>query len=362
MRSRGGGRRRANIVGPHHIRPLPGTTSARWRCPPPPPTASGGSHQRAPAPRHPNRSTGAARGHRHHEAIAGVRSPFRTPDPPLEPEDEALHLRRARRHLHHRPAADDRPAAGGDGRRPRHRRPRRDRALRGHEEAVPGGDPGARRPRGHALRLAPLARRAADELGDDLPAHPPPARAAQPEARGPARAAADARAARPRGRADQARDQPGRGGRHAAAAGRGRDRRPQEGGDRRARGEPPRPRRDRPGGHELRPGRGDLRHPRQRRRHPGVQPDRRRPGRRDPGGQGQPAELRRARRRRARRGWRGARRGRRGPGSRRRGAAPSPPRPPSPSPPPSPEPEPPPSPTPEPAPDPAPATDGEDAA
>ena len=44
----------------------------------------------------------------------------------------------------------------------------------------------------HALRLAPLARRPADQLGHHLPADPPPPRAAQPEARGPAGAAADA--------------------------------------------------------------------------------------------------------------------------------------------------------------------------
>ena len=45
-------------------------------------------------------------GRRHHEAAARQRRPLRTPDPPLEPEDEAIHLHRAQRHLHHRPAAD----------------------------------------------------------------------------------------------------------------------------------------------------------------------------------------------------------------------------------------------------------------
>ena len=56
---------------------------------------------------------------RHHEAVAGVRSALRTPDPPLESQDEALHLRRARRHLHHRPRAD--PGAARRGRRLRPR-------------------------------------------------------------------------------------------------------------------------------------------------------------------------------------------------------------------------------------------------
>ena len=47
-----------------------------------------------------------------HEGTAGGRSSLRPSDPPLEPEDEALHLHRARRHLHHRPHAD----AGAAGR------------------------------------------------------------------------------------------------------------------------------------------------------------------------------------------------------------------------------------------------------
>ena len=42
----------------------------------------------------------------HHEGAAGGRGPLRPPDQALEPEDEAVHLRRAQRHLHHRPAED----------------------------------------------------------------------------------------------------------------------------------------------------------------------------------------------------------------------------------------------------------------
>src|SRR6266508_4662541 len=45
----------------------------------------------------------------------GGRSPLRSPDASLEPEDAPLHLHGARRHLHHRPAAD--PAALGRGSR-----------------------------------------------------------------------------------------------------------------------------------------------------------------------------------------------------------------------------------------------------
>ena len=67
---------------------------------------------------------GSHRGSRLHEGAAGGRSALRSPDAPLEPEDEALHLRRARRHLHHRPPADAGAAAGGTRLRAQHRRPR----------------------------------------------------------------------------------------------------------------------------------------------------------------------------------------------------------------------------------------------
>src|SRR5579862_6870685 len=48
-----------------------------------------------------------------HEGVAGGWRPLRPPDAPLEPEDEAIHLHRTRRHLHHRPPAD--PAAARRG-------------------------------------------------------------------------------------------------------------------------------------------------------------------------------------------------------------------------------------------------------
>ena len=51
-----------------------------------------------------------ARRRRDHEGSAGGRRPLRPPDQALEPEDEGVHLRRAQRHLHHRPA-EDAPAA-----------------------------------------------------------------------------------------------------------------------------------------------------------------------------------------------------------------------------------------------------------
>ena len=59
-----------------------------------------------------------------HEAVAGGRCPLRPPDPPLEPEDAAVHLHRAQRHPHHRPAADRHPPRRRDHVRPRRRRDR----------------------------------------------------------------------------------------------------------------------------------------------------------------------------------------------------------------------------------------------
>ena len=57
---------------------------------------------------------------------------------PLEPEDEAVHLRRAQRHLHHRPAADRQDVRARLSLRARPRRRGRHGALRRHQEAGPG--------------------------------------------------------------------------------------------------------------------------------------------------------------------------------------------------------------------------------
>ena len=113
-------------------------------------------------------------GRRHDEAAARERRALRAPDPPLEPEDEAIHLQRAQRHLHHR------PAAVADLHRPRLRVRARDRRPRRlghvHRHQAPGAGAGrpAGDPRGHALRQPALARRHADQLQHRAQAAPAP--------------------------------------------------------------------------------------------------------------------------------------------------------------------------------------------
>ena len=209
-----------------------------------------------------------------HARAPGSRSPLRSPDPPLEPEDEAVHLHRAGRDLHHRSPADLRAAPGGLRLRPQHREPRRQHPLRRHEEAGPGLDRAGGRARRDAVRLEPVARRPAHELEDDHRPDRAPARAAPPEDGGPARAAAREGADHDARRAREARVEPRRRRRPEAAAGRRLHRRPEEGAARRARGAAARPADHRARRHELRSGRGRLHHSGQRRRDPLLQPDR----------------------------------------------------------------------------------------
>ena len=161
---------------------------------------------------------------------------------------------------------------------------RRDGPVRRDQEAGPGRDPGDGRRGRHAVRQPPLAGRPADELPDDLAADQAPARPRALRDRGPAAAAADARADGGAGRPREAARQPRWGQEHAARPRRGVRDRPQDRGDRGARGTAPADPDHRPGRHQLR-SRGDrLRDPRQRRRDPLVRGDherdrrRRRPG------------------------------------------------------------------------------------
>ncbi len=123
-------------------------------------------------------------GRRHDAGAAGERRPLRSPDPSLEPEDEAVHLHGAQRHLHHRPA----PVAVVH--RPRlrvrqgDRRPRRHGHVRRYEEAGAGGHRGAGHPRRHALREPALAGRHAHQLLDRLQAASAPQGAGADRLRG----------------------------------------------------------------------------------------------------------------------------------------------------------------------------------
>ncbi len=291
--------------------PLPGGEAARRRCP-----ARAGLRS-APPDVQPQPIRRSARVRSHDARAARGRRPLRPPDPTLEPQDAPVHLRRARRHLHHRSAADDGASARRPAVRVEHRRAQRHRALRRDEEAVPGRRRRARPPRRDALREPPLAGRPAHQLPHHPGADRRPARAAPAEDRGPARSAAPEGAPVDALRAREARGQPGRRRRHAQAARRGRRDRHEEGGARRARGAAPEHPGDRARRHELRPRRRRLRHPRKRRRHPLVGADRaraRRRRRRGPEPRREGVRLRVGERRRGRgrdcRG-RGAGRGRR---------------------------------------------------
>ena len=117
-RSRGAGRARASgwsagagarrrSAAARHAPQRPGSRrmTARLHCPPTRASAPGISHARHSKVAPVSGAGGAARaevinrgkelprGCRHHEAAAGGRSPLRPPDAPLEPEDEAVHLR-----------------------------------------------------------------------------------------------------------------------------------------------------------------------------------------------------------------------------------------------------------------------------
>ena len=141
----------------------------------------------------------------------------------------------------------------------------------GHEEAGARRDQGSRRSVRHAVRQPPLARRAAHELPDDHPAHQAPARPRALRDRGPARRCCRRASGWPP-RPTCAKLQANLGGvkNMQRVARRDVRRRPQDRGDRRARGAAPADPDHRAGRHQLRPRRHRLRDPRQRRRDPLV--------------------------------------------------------------------------------------------
>ena len=215
---------------------------------------------------------------------------FRPPDTPVEPEDASLPLRGAFRDLHHRPREvpvrprGDLRVRAEPGPSSRHRPVRRD------EEAGPGGRAGAVRPRGHALREPPLARRHAHELHHGVQAPAAPSRTARDGSHRCARLPAEEGSDPPAPRARQAPAQPRRHPGPRAASRRDLRDRHEEGAHRRQRGPQAEHPRDRHRRHELRSRRGRLRDPGQRRRHPRREPGhpcrRRRAGRRLRHGEG----------------------------------------------------------------------------
>ena len=225
---------------------------------------------------------GACFGHgrRHHEAAARERRALRAPDPSLEPQDEALHLHRAQRHLHHR------PAAVADLHRPRLRVRQGDRRPRRHRSCSSA-------PRSRRRKRSPSRRRASA-----CPTSTSAGSAACSPTSRPCTSGCSASrssssidfddvagighdeegAARPQPREGQARAHPRRHPRHGPGAQRGVDRRHQEGAHRGRRGPQARHPGRRDPRHQLRPRRGRLQDPRQRRRDPLRRPAH--PGRR----------------------------------------------------------------------------------
>ena len=134
-------------------------------------------------------------------SAARGRLSLRPPEPPLEPEDGALHLRRPQQHPHHRPGADGAAAASGAGQGERRRGRRRPRAVRRHQAPGLRGHRRCRQALGAVLHQSSLARRHADQLEDDLAVDPPP-EAARRDARrrgqGPHQEGDPAADARPR--------------------------------------------------------------------------------------------------------------------------------------------------------------------
>ena len=243
------------------------------------------------AGRQPTHESWHSHGRRDHEAAARQRHPLRASDPSLESQDEAVHLHRPQRHLHHRPAADADLHRQGVRVRQRDRRPRRHGAVRRHQEAGAGIRRGRSDPRRHAVCQPALAGRHAHQL-----LHRAQAAAAPQGARGDG---ADRRLRGPHQEGDlgadpgeeQAGTQPRRYPRHGQGAVGDLGRRHQQGAHRRRRG----PQAGNPGhrdpGHQLRPRRGRLPDPGQRRRDPlgraADQGDRLR-GRRGPAGPRRP--------------------------------------------------------------------------
>ncbi len=105
-------------------------------------------------------------GHDHNEGAARSGCSLRASDQALESQDEGIHLWRAQRDLHHRPAEDAEAVQGRVEVCHRAVRQRQDDSVCRHQ--APGAGCRGRRgqPRGDALHQPALAGRAAHQLGD----------------------------------------------------------------------------------------------------------------------------------------------------------------------------------------------------
>ena len=172
------------------------------------------------------------------EAAAGGGRPFRAPDQPLESKDEDLHLHRAQRHPHHRPAEDREAPRRRVGLHPQRGRQRPAGAFRRNQEAGAGNHPDRSRALRHVLRQPPLDGRHADQLQHCQKAHRAAPGAAQDAAGGPVRDDVQEGGQAPHGRARPADVPLRRHRRHEAPARRPLRGRPAQGAHRGHRGEP----------------------------------------------------------------------------------------------------------------------------
>ncbi len=234
--------------------------------PPPEPTPGADTGTATGAARHRRRAH--HHGCRHHAPAAGLRRPLRTPDPALEPQDEAPYLHRAQWHLHHRFAAEPDLHRFLLRVREEHRGQGRNDPVHRHEEAGSGGHRAAGRARRHAVRQPALARRHAHQLQHGPQAAAATQGAAGDQLRRRRRFRHDEEGAvGPASREGQARAHPRRYPRYAAPAERDLGRGHQQGAHRRRRGaQAGHPGRGHPR-HQLRSAGGRLPDPRQRRCH-----------------------------------------------------------------------------------------------
>src|ERR1700730_2615822 len=102
----------------------------------------------------------------YHEGVVGGRSTFRPPDAALESQDEGIHLWRAQRDTHHRPAEDAEDVPGSKPVRRRNYFAWANRVVCGNQATGAGSDCRRSETLRRIFRESPLAGRNADQLVD----------------------------------------------------------------------------------------------------------------------------------------------------------------------------------------------------